>query len=89
MSGAEQPGRGGLSAAIAAHLERYFANHEGELPPCGLYDRVLREVEAPLLTETMKMTRGNQSLAAKILGLNRNTLKKKLQMYHLDAVRWR
>lgn len=67
-----------LSSAVEAHLGRYFALHGDQLPPPGLYDRVLREIEMPLIALTLAATRGNQLRAADVLGINRNTLRKKI-----------
>ncbi|WP_292541821.1 helix-turn-helix domain-containing protein, partial [Mesorhizobium sp.] len=51
----------------------------GDLPPAGLYQRILAEVEYPLVLASMTATRGNQIKAAELLGLNRNTLRKKIR----------
>ncbi|MFO1242318.1 MAG: nitrogen regulation protein NR(I) [Rickettsiales bacterium] len=59
-------------------LKQYFDAHKPHLPPQGLYDRVLEQMEYPLLLLTLKATRGNQLKAAKLLGINRNTLRKKI-----------
>lgn len=73
-------GRGqNLSSAIYRNLEKYFRAHEGSLPPPGLYGRILQEVERPLISLTLNATGGNQIKAAELLGLNRNTLRKKLK----------
>lgn len=74
----EAPGPDGIGEAARRQLRRYFAAHGDSLPPSGLYDRILREVERPLLEETLRATAGNQLRAAQLLGLNRNTLRKKL-----------
>ena len=76
-----------LSYAVEQHLCRYFAAHGDELPPTGLYDRILRELERPLLSIALAATRGNQVQAAKLLGLNRNTLRKKIRELELNVVR--
>ncbi|MEZ5774387.1 MAG: nitrogen regulation protein NR(I) [Hyphomicrobiaceae bacterium] len=76
-----------LAGAVRRHLERDFAAHGGALPPPGLYERVLREIEAPLLKVVMAATRGNQLKAADLLGLNRNTLRKKLRDLGIDPMR--
>ncbi len=68
-----------LSALVERKLISYFAEQPEGGPPPGLYDRVLQEVEAPLIRLTLAATRGNQVRAAEILGLNRNTLRKKIQ----------
>ena len=76
-----------LSAAVERHLGRYFAAHGDELPPAGLYDRILREVERPLISACLGATRGNQIRAAALLGLNRNTLRKKIKDLDIQVVR--
>ncbi len=68
---------------VAETLRIYFHNLGGQAPS-NLYDLVLREVEPPLLEIVMKFTRGNQTKAAVILGINRGTLRKKLRQYGLD-----
>ena len=68
---------------MLSSVENYFALLEGEQAK-DLYDLVLAEVEAPLLAAVMHQTRGNQSKAAEILGLNRNTLRKKLKNHNID-----
>jgi len=84
---AEMPANEGLSGAAERHLRDYFAAHKGGLPPAGLYDRVLREVERPLIMLTLGATRGNQLKAAQLLGLNRNTLRKKIRALDIDVTR--
>jgi two-component system nitrogen regulation response regulator GlnG len=76
-----------LSAAVERHLNKYFAEHKGQLPPPGLYDRILQEVERPLLSICLGATRGNQIRAAILLGLNRNTLRKKIRDLGLEVMR--
>jgi two-component system nitrogen regulation response regulator GlnG len=77
----------GLAAAVERHIRGYFAAHKGGLPAAGLYDRVLREVERPLIVLTLGATRGNQIRAAHLLGLNRNTLRKKIRELDIPVVR--
>jgi two-component system nitrogen regulation response regulator GlnG len=84
---AESPGGEGLSAAVERHIIDYFAAHKGSLPSAGLYDRVLREIERPLIVATLGATRGNQIKAAHLLGLNRNTLRKKIRELDIPVVR--
>ena len=67
-----------LSALVERHLSRYFADQPEGVPANGLYDRILNEIEVPLIKLTLAATRGNQVRAAEILGLNRNTLRKKI-----------
>ncbi|MEL6767020.1 MAG: helix-turn-helix domain-containing protein, partial [Pseudomonadota bacterium] len=76
-----------LGAAVELHLRRYFNLHGDGLPPAGLYDRVLREVEMPLIALTMAATRGNQLKAADLLGINRNTLRKKIRELDIPVTR--
>jgi two-component system nitrogen regulation response regulator GlnG len=77
----------GLSAAVERHLKDYFAAHKDGLPAAGLYDRVLREIERPLIALTLVATRGNQIKAAQLLGLNRNTLRKKIRELDIQVLR--
>jgi two-component system nitrogen regulation response regulator GlnG len=77
----------GLSSAIERHLTAYFASFGTELPPPGLYHRVLREMEQPLLSVTLAATRGNQIRAADLLGVNRNTLRKKIRDLDIQVFR--
>jgi two-component system, NtrC family, nitrogen regulation response regulator GlnG len=76
-----------LSSAVERHLVRYFSGFEDGLPPPGLYHRVLREVEYPLLTAALAATRGNQIRAADLLGVNRNTLRKKIRDLDIQVIR--
>ncbi len=80
----QPPSKAGLSGAVESFLRNYFAAHEGDLPTIGLYDRVMQEVERPLLRATLKAVLGNQKKAAEILGINRNTLRKKLTQLDID-----
>ncbi len=77
----------GLSASVERHLRDYFAAHEGGLPASGLYDRVLHEIERPLLAVALDQCKGNQLRAAALLGLNRNTLRRKIRDLGLTAGR--
>ena len=77
----------GLSGAVERHLRTYFQAHRNELPASGLYDRVLREVERPLIELSLTATGGNQIKAAHMLGLNRNTLRKKIRELDIHVVR--
>jgi two-component system nitrogen regulation response regulator GlnG len=82
---AEEPAS--LSATVERHLTKIFLAHGEELPPPGLYDRVLEEIERPLLSICLAATRGNQIRAAHLLGLNRNTLRKKIRDLGLEVIR--
>lgn len=76
-----------MGAAIERHLQRYFSEHGDALPPPGLYDRILKELERPLISISLGATRGNQIKAAHLLGLNRNTLRKKIRDLDIQVVR--
>ncbi|WP_371055463.1 response regulator [Rhodosalinus sp. K401] len=78
-----------LSASVARHLRRYFDLHGAMLPPPGLYQRVLREVEAPLIEIALDATGGNQAKCADLLGINRNTLRKKVNDLEIRVTRRR
>ncbi len=77
----------GLAAAVERHLGEYFAGFSNGLPPPGLYHRILREVEYPLLSAALAATRGNQIRAADLLGVNRNTLRKKIRDLDIQVYR--
>lgn len=76
-----------LGAAVERQLQRLFAGEPDGMPPPGLYDRVLKEVERPLISMCLGATRGNQIKAAHLLGLNRNTLRKKIRDLDIQVVR--
>ncbi|WP_375552359.1 response regulator [Rhodophyticola porphyridii] len=78
-----------LSASVAKHLRRYFDLHGGLLPPPGLYTRILREVEMPLIEIALDATGGNQAKCADLLGINRNTLRKKITDLDIRVTRRR
>ncbi len=80
-----QPQR--LAHAIEAHLRRYFDLHGDNLPPNGLYDRILKEMELPLIALSLSATRGNQVRTAELLGINRNTLRKKIRDLDIRVTR--
>ena len=82
-----ESGGNGLSHSVERHLKTYFLAHGETLPSSGLYGRVLREVERPLINLTLSATQGNQIKAAQILGLNRNTLRKKIRQLNIPVVR--
>ena len=86
----ETPGEIGeqsLAEMVEGHLASYFAGFNGELPPPGLYDRVIREVEVPLFSAALTATRGNQIRAAELLGLNRNTLRSRIKLLNIQIVK--
>jgi two-component system nitrogen regulation response regulator GlnG len=67
-----------MSSDIERHLRRYFDLHGNILPPVGLYNRILKELEIPLISLSLEATGGNQARCADLLGINRNTLRKKI-----------
>lgn len=76
-----------LSASVEAHVKRYFDLHGDDLPPPGLYNRILKEVELPLIALSLAATRGNQIKTAELLGINRNTLRKKIRDLDIQVTR--
>lgn len=80
--GARPPANGSLRAYVRSSLENYIEQLDGEQPE-GLFDMVMSEVEAPMLEVVLELSRGNQTQAARMLGINRGTLRKKLSQYGL------
>ena len=78
-----------LSSDVDRHLRRYFDLHGSQLPPAGVYQRILKEVEFPLLTIALDATNGNQAKCANLLGINRNTLRKKIAELDIQVIRQR
>jgi len=78
-----------LSASVERHLRRYFDLHGGSLPPTGIYMRILREFEQPLIEISLEATGGNQAKCADLLGINRNTLRKKITDLDIRVTRRR
>ncbi len=68
-----------IGRAVELNMQRYFMSYGDDLPPAGLYQRVLEEVEYPLILSCLTATHGNQIKASELLGLNRNTLRKKIR----------
>ena len=85
--GEELRGDDNLAAAVERHLNAYFSGFKDGLPPSGLYHRILREIEYPLLSAALAATRGNQIRAADLLGVNRNTLRKKIRDLDIQVYR--
>ena len=71
-----------ISACVMRALEQYFRDLDGE-KPCAIYDMVLKSVEKPMLEVVLAKAGGNQTLASDMLGINRNTLRKKLTEHQL------
>ena len=80
---AVRTGKEPLRQCVREAVENYFSALDGHATN-GLYKLVLKEVEAPLLQAVLQQTRGNQTRAAEVLGLNRGTLRKKLREYGLE-----
>jgi two-component system nitrogen regulation response regulator GlnG len=76
-----------LVRAVERHIREFLASHDGGVAPSDIYDRVIAEVERPLIRLTLAATRGNQIKAAAMLGLNRNTLRKKIRDLDIPVVR--
>ncbi|MCB2055099.1 MAG: sigma 54-interacting transcriptional regulator, partial [Geminicoccaceae bacterium] len=86
VAGEGAPGES-LSAAVERHLRRHLRSFAGDGVPVGIYQHVLREVERPLITGVLAATKGNQLRAADMLGLNRNTLRKKIRELDIQLMR--
>ena len=78
-----------LGESVARHIRRYFELHGADLPPPGVYQRIMREAEAPLLDIALEYTGGNQARCADLLGINRNTLRKKTSELDIRVTRRR
>ncbi|MFA5171296.1 MAG: helix-turn-helix domain-containing protein [Sulfuriferula sp.] len=72
-----------LAVCVRSAIDVYFQDLDGE-PPAGVYDMVLACVERPLLEKILTYAQGNQTRAAEYLGINRNTLRKKMAQYDLQ-----
>lgn len=69
----------GLGQVVSQHIKTYMMAHEGQMPDPGLYKRIINEVEKPLIVSVLDAVKGSQVKAAKVLGLSRNTLRKKIE----------
>jgi len=76
-----------LRGAFGANDRTASLHKSDRLPPPGVYDRIVQEVERPLISICLAATRGNQIRAAQLLGLNRNTLRKKIRDLGLEVIR--
>jgi two-component system, NtrC family, nitrogen regulation response regulator GlnG len=87
---AAAPQNGGpetLSSAVERHIKEFLAAHNDGMGVTDVYDKIIAEVERPLIRLTLAATRGNQIKAASMLGLNRNTLRKKIRDLEIPVVR--
>jgi len=73
-----------LARYVRKSLDQYFKDLDGEEPGCGLYDMVMDCVEKPLIERVLQHVGGNQSRAAALLGINRNTLRKKMSQHGIE-----
>jgi Fis family transcriptional regulator len=76
--------RNELAEAVRRSLERYFRDMDGE-KPTAIYDMVLKNVEKPMIETVLGKAEGNQTAAAAMLGIDRNTLRKKIQQLRIKA----
>jgi len=76
-----------LSEIVERYLARHFAGYGSDLPPAGLYERILRDVEQPLFSAALVATRGNQIKASELLGINRNTLRSRIKALDIEVVK--
>src|SRR5471030_1786473 len=90
LSAADHPTRDDpetLSRAVERHIKEFLAAHDDGMAITGVYDKIIAEVERPLIRLTLAATRGNQIKAAAMLGLNRNTLRKKIRDLEIPVIR--
>lgn len=73
-----------MARHVRKSLKEYFKDLDGEEPCCGMYDMVMDCVEKPLLEMVLERVGGNQTRAAEMLGINRNTLRKKMQQHGIS-----
>lgn len=74
-----------LSQMCEKKLQSYFATLDGQPPCTNLYDEIIQEIEKPLLLLTLEYCKGNKMKASEILGINRNTLSKKLKQHNIHV----
>jgi two-component system nitrogen regulation response regulator GlnG len=86
-AGSQAAGNEPLSRAVERHIRQFLAAHRDGDGPSDIYEQVLAEVERPLIQMTLAATRGNQIKAASMLGLNRNTLRKKIRDLDIPVIR--
>ena len=78
-----------LSDIVEYHVEKYFDRHGGLLPPKGVYQRIIKELETPIIEVSLRACKGNQLKCAELLGLNRNTLRKKVKNINIDVAKYK
>ena len=87
VAGVTETGPETLARAVERHIKEFFATHNDGAGVTDVYDKIIAEVERPLIRLTLVATRGNQIKAAAMLGLNRNTLRKKIRDLEIPVVR--
>ena len=78
-----------LSDIVECHVKKYFDGHGGLLPPKGVYQRIIKELETPIIEVALRACKGNQVKCAELLGLNRNTLRKKVRNINIDVAKFK
>ena len=78
-----------LSDIVEYHVKKYFDGHGGLLPPRGVYQRIIKELETPIIEVSLRACKGNQLKCAELLGLNRNTLRKKIKNINIDVAKYK
>ena len=76
--------RNELADCVRRSLERYFKDMDGE-KPTSIYEMVLKNIERPMIETVLGQAKGNQTLAAEMLGINRNTLRSKMQQLRIKG----
>ena len=74
-----------MASYVRQSLGAYFSDLDGEVPSCAVYEMVINCVEKPLIETVLHHAGGNQTRAAELLGLNRNTLRKKIQIHKIKS----
>ncbi len=85
--GGNNPEKEDLAESIGQFLTRFFNSYDQDLPPDGIYQQFLPAFEGPVISRALSATNGNQIRAAKLLGLNRNTLRKKIREHKIKITK--
>ena len=78
-----------LSDIVECHVKKYFDGHGGLLPPKGVYQRIIKELETPIIEVSLRACKGNQLKCAELLGINRNTLRKKVKNININVAKYK
>lgn len=84
---ASGPGMADVATVIEGELAQLFREYEPNFPPAGVYQHIIDKVEIPLISTVLNLCGGNQIKAAELLGLNRNTLRKKIRTHGIEIVK--